>query len=346
MLKGERRKPWPESAANRWYDGLGFIFGFNYVTSTAVNATQMWQKETFDPANIQRELKMGAETGYNSCRVFLPFIVWENDAEGFLERFDEFLAIADDCGLSVMPILFDDCAFAGKEPYIGPQDPPVKGVTNSGWTSSPGFHKADDPSYLPALEAYVTAVMTAHKDDRRIIVWDLYNEPGNSERGDKCIPLLKNVFTWARACRVFQPLTVAVWHPKGADYEYEQTILNESDIISFHEYGDKEKAEQIIRRLRVYGRPLFCTEWLNRPGGSRFESHLPLWIQENVAAYQWGLFAGKTQTYLHWEKDNNPPDGMPEIWQHDIFHNDGTPYDPEEMAFIRECKRNLAQTVG
>jgi hypothetical protein len=327
---------WSANEANEWYASKGFIFGFNYVTSTAVNSTEMWQKETFDAACIDQELRMAAAVGYNSCRVFLPYIVWENDSDGFLARLEEFLAIAARHGLSMMPILFDDCAFAGKEPYSGPQDAPVKNVHNSGWTPSPGFLTADDPSRLGMLEAYIKEVITAHKKDSRIIAWDIYNEPGNSSRNEKSLPLLENAFKWARACEATQPLTVGIW--KFKDYEYRFCEL--SDIISFHMYLGLERTAQVISDLRKYGRPLFCTEWLNRPLGSRFESHLPLFIKENVAAYQWGLVAGKTQTYLNWDSEKNDPKRMPDIWQHDLLNSNGTVYDSNEIDLINNLIKN------
>ena len=323
---------WSEEKANAWFAAKGFVFGFNYITSTAVNSTEMWRRETFDPAAIGHELQMAAGLGYNACRVFLPFIVWENDPHGFMERLTDFLAAAAKNRISVMPVLFDDCAFSNKEPYWGPQDAPVKGIHNSGWTPSPGFRTADDPSRVHVLEAYMQSVLTAYKNDSRIIAWDLYNEPGNSERGEKSLPLLENAFQWARACGVTQPLTVGIWSDKA----YESRFCDLSDVISFHEYGNLEKVKNTISQLRKYHRPMFCTEWLHRKAGSHFETHLPLWISENVGAYQWGMVAGKTQTYLSWNKAENSSEKIPEIWQHDLLKADGDAYDSKETGFIRK----------
>ena len=71
-------------------------------------------------------------------RIFVQFLVWQDDPDGLRQHLDEFLSIASEQGISTVPVLFDDCAFAGKEPYLGPQDDPVAGVHNSGWTPSPG----------------------------------------------------------------------------------------------------------------------------------------------------------------------------------------------------------------
>jgi len=327
--------PWTVERANDWYASKGFVFGFNYVTSSAVNSTEMWQRENFEPETIKRELKMASDAGYNSCRVFLPFIVWENERGGFFSRFDEFLSISAGCGITVMPILFDDVAFAGRDPYGGPQDAPVKGVHNSGWTPSPGFAIADDPSRSAELEAYVKSIISAHKDDERIIVWDLYNEPCNSNRVDKSLPLLTSVFRWARECAPSQPLTAAVWNRADAGAEYERFIIENSDVVSFHDYGSANETVETVARLRRHGRPLLCTEWLNRYSNNRFETHLPLWKNENIGAYQWGLVAGKTQTYLSWDNELNGKDAMPKVWQHDMFYADGRPYDENEIEFIK-----------
>ena len=71
--------------------------------------------------------------------------------------------------------------------------------------------------------------------------------------------------------------------------------------------------------------------------GSTFETILPIAKQHHVAAINWGFVAGKTQTYLPWDSWQKPyTDREPEVWFHDIFQKDGTPYRPEEVAFIRE----------
>jgi len=325
-----------DSKGIEWLEGRDHVFGFNYVTSTAVNSTEMFREETFDLPTITREFSMASEIGYNSCRVFLPFIVWANDAEGFIKRFGDFLSAADANNISVMPILFDDCSFSGREPYWGDQDPPVKGVHNSGWTASPGYAVADDPDSAAMLEAYVKTLVSSHWDDRRIIAWDMYNEPGNHGRGRKSLPLLEKAFAWSRECNPVQPLTAGVWSPA----EYEECFCRMSDVISFHEYGDLEAARNTIHRMKQYGLPMFCTEWMHRRLGSRFETHLPMWLEEGVGIYQWGLVAGKTQTYLSWDISENDPSGFPGVWQHDLLTPAGKPYDPNEIKFIKMCLEN------
>ena len=69
----------------------------------------------------------------------------------------------------------------------------------------------DDPSLMTVLEAYVKDILRTFKNDKRIVLWDLYNEPGNSGYQNKSMPLLKNVFQWGREINPSQPLSAGVW---------------------------------------------------------------------------------------------------------------------------------------
>ena len=328
---------WSIEKAVEWYRKKGWVFGFNYVPSSAVNSTEMWQAETYDAECINRELGIAAETGYNSCRVFLQFLVWEAERDGFLNTFERFLTTANKHGISVMPILFDDCAFSNQEPYLGPQQAPVPGVHNSGWTASPGFTIADDSAYFEALEAYVKTLVKTFGADERILMWDMYNEPGNSGRGNKCLPLLHYAFKWARECAPLQPLTTGVFEWKNNDWDLACLAL--SDIISYHDYEPMEVSQKRVEALIKHDRPIFCTEWLLRQNNNTIESHLPFYKANNISAYNWGLVEGKTQTYLSWKKEDNPKQGLPKTWQHDLFHKDLTPYDPDEISLIRQIAK-------
>jgi len=323
---------WTEQTANEWQKNIGWLFGFNYVASTAVNSTEMWQKDTYDPETIKRELAIASETGYNSCRVFIQFIVWENERDGFLETFGNFCEMAHSNNISVMPILFDDCAFAGKEPYPGKQNPPVQGVHNSGWTPSPGSSIIDNPEKQQDLYDYVKNMIGSFKDSKYICAWDLYNEPGNNNRGEKCLPFVEKAFSWAREVNPSQPLTIGTWEFK----DYDLKFADMSDIVTYHDYTNPESSKERIKILGRHNRPVICTEWLLRQNENNFFNHLPLFTEKIAGAYNWGLIKGKTQTNLHWGSKN--PD--PEIWQHDLYYADGKPYDKTEIEFIKKKKGN------
>ena len=326
---------WSTEKANSWYKSKGWILGFNYVTSSAVNSTEMWQSESFDIAAIEKEIASASQCGYNSCRVFLQYIVWQHEGEKFLDIFERFLSVCKKNNITVLPILFDDCAFSGREPYPGKQDEPRPGIHNSGWTASPGFTIADDPSCQEELKSYVQTIVGKFREDERIIAWDLYNEPGNSQRKEKSHPLLKNVFTWARECNPSQPLTTGIW----AYQDFDEIVIELSDIISFHDYTNIKTTKDRIAALKKHNRPVLCTEWLHRHNANTFESHMPIYKSENIGIYQWGLVNGKTQTHLNWDKEKNK-DGPPKIWQHDIFTREFKPYSQEEIALIKKLSSN------
>jgi len=323
---------WTEERANQWYAAQKWPVGINYVTSTAVNSTEMWQEETYDRGTILRELALAARAGFNSCRVFLPFCVWQADGNGFMRRLEDFLTIASVNGISVMPVLFDDCAFSGREPHTGPQSAPVPGVHNSGWTASPGFSVADDPAMEKQLAAYVKHIIGTHAKDTRVLLWDLYNEPGNSDRGANSLPLLENVFAWAREIAPSQPLTAAAWIYR--DFDMRAPAL--SDVVTFHDYSALAETEARVELFKPYGRPIICTEWLCRAAGSRFESHLPMFHRNKIGAYNWGLVVGKTQTNLSWDTLQTPNTDPSALWQHDLFRADGTPYDAAEITVLQQ----------
>src|SRR5690349_11988768 len=86
---------WSVEKANAWYNEHPWITGANFLPSTAINQLEMWQKETFDTATIDRELGWAQNIGFNTMRVFLHSVAWKQDPEGFKSRMDQFLSIAD-----------------------------------------------------------------------------------------------------------------------------------------------------------------------------------------------------------------------------------------------------------
>jgi len=328
---------WTHDKAWSWYRSFPWICGFNYIPSIAVNSTEMWQQETFDLKTIDRELGWAENIGFNSCRVFLQYLVWQDDPDGLINRIDQFLKIAATHGLSTMFCLFDDCAFSGKQPYLGRQDDPIPGVHNSAWTPSPGHERVTNRSFWPQLKKYVTSIISRFRKDQRILAWDIYNEPGNANLGDKSLPLLHEAFKWARESKPQQPLTTGVWNKKLE--KITETILELSDIITFHNYDDLSAVQNQISWLKSYQRPIICTEWMARPRGSLFQTHLPFFKKENIGCYFWGLVNGKTQTHFPWGSKPGSPE--PKLWFHDLLHSDGTPYCNEEIEIIRECIKSL-----
>ena len=341
---------WTADAAKTWYAKQPWMTGANYVPSDAINQLEMFQAATWNPALNDRELGLAESAGIDIMRVFLQDQLWQQDPKGFVQRLDAFLGIASRHGIRVMFVLFDSCW--DPMPKLGPQHPPIPGVHNSGWVQSPGAKELDDPAYEPKLEAYVKGVVGAFAKDDRVLAWDVWNEPDNMNDGsyrafepvrkvDEVDALLPKAFAWARSMHPIQPLTSAVWtgdwiHP-GQESATTKIQLNESDVISFHNYGWPEYFEARVKELMTYGRPVICSEFMARGAGSTFDGTLPVAKRLNVAAINWGLVAGKTQTWLPWDSWRRPYTlEPPVVWFHEVFHADGTPYRTHEVEEMRE----------
>jgi len=340
---------WTEKSAAEWYARQPWLVGSNYIPASAINELEMWQADTFDPRRIDLELGWAESIGLNTMRVFLHDLPWEQDPKGFKKRIEIFLQIAEKHHIKPLFVLFDSCWDAN--PHLGKQHDPRPGIHNSGWVQSPGAKALEDSSQYPRLEAYVKGVVGAFAKDRRILGWDVWNEPDNTNQGSYgdlepknkvalVLALLPKVFDWAREVHPTQPLTSGVWKggwssPEKLDPS-EKIQIAMSDVISFHSYDKPEEFEKRIAWLQPYNRPILCTEYMARGNGSTFQGSLPIAKKYHVAAINWGLVAGKTQTYLPWDSWKQPyTDREPAMWFHEIFRTDGTPYRQDEVDFIR-----------
>jgi hypothetical protein len=161
------------------------------------------------------------------------------------------------------------------------------------------------------------------------------------------LALLPRVFEWARAAGASQPLTSGVWKGDWSTPEklepMEKIQIELSDVISFHNYDAPAVFEKRVLSLQQSHRPILCTEYMARGNGSTFQGTLPVAKKYHVAAINWGLVAGKTQTYLPWDSWKHPyTDREPAVWFHEIFRTNGQPYSQEEADFIRAIIKNSA----
>ncbi len=320
---------WSKNKANKWYARQPWLVGCNFIPSSAINQLEMWQSDTFDSKLIDMELGWAADIGFNTIRVYLHDLVWETDAKGFRKRINQFLEIADKHGLISIFVLFDDCW--NSNPKIGKQPNPMPGIHNSGWLQSPGKKIVNNPEKWLRLEKYVKNIIATFGKDERILMWDIYNEPGNSEQNEKSLPLLKKVFEWARETNPTQPLTAGLWFDNKKLNDFQ---LAASDIITFHNYKNAEELSKEIAILKKYGRPVICTEWMGRTLESNVQTHLPIFKKEKVGCYNWGLVSGKTQTIFAWDVKNVNEE--PELWFHDLLRKNGEPYNSEEIFIFKK----------
>ncbi|WP_420550532.1 1,4-beta-xylanase [Litorivicinus lipolyticus] len=357
---------WSPQKALAWQEHHGWLCGFNFMPSTAVNFIDMWHEETFDPQTIDQELAIASATGFNSLRTNLQFVLWQDNRQSLHERIEKFLEIASRNNLKTVFCLFDDCGFSGASPSNEVQSPPVPGVHNSRAMASPGRDVVMDMAMRPELEAYVKDIISTYARDERVILWDLYNEPGNlmifrvdgqkefsADLEPYSLSLLLDCFEWARSVSPTQPITTGGWHipmpwEDGDDlynHQIDQTAFSLSDVISFHAYCDAERMANIVRKLKSFSRPLLCTEWMARSIGSNIKEQLPLLEECNVGAFQWGLVQGRSQTHIPWPQifDVIEKYGKTaELQFHDLFDGNGRPFDETEVQVIGELTSRRA----
>ena len=274
---------WTEEKSKSWYDRQSWLVGSNYIPTDAINELEMWQAQTFNAPQIDTELGWAESLGMNTMRVFLHDLVWKEDADGYKKRIDQFLEIASRHHIKPLFVLFDSCW--DPNPKLGVQHPPIPGVHNSGWVQSPGRAALTDTGQESRLKDYVFGVVGAFASDSRVLGWDVWNEPSNTNIGSysKLEPpdkqqlveaLLPKVFAWAREVHPSQPLTSGVW---DIDFENgspltktQRTQLEESDVVSFHNYGWPESFEKEVLFLEKFHRPLI----LYRVYGARSRKHV------------------------------------------------------------------------
>jgi hypothetical protein len=343
---------WTPKQANDWYTRQPWLVGSNFIPSTAINELEMWQADTFDLPTIDRELGWAQRLGMNTMRVFLHNLLWQQDSAGFLRRMDQFLEVADKHHIRIMFVLLD--SVWDPNPKLGKQRDPKPHMHNSGWVQAPGAEILKDESlWNLELKPYVIGVISHFHDDRRVLIWDLMNEPDNENgsykaqelpnKAEVALRLLREEWVWARSAKPSQPLTSGVWRGDWSSddklSEMASLQLQNSDVITFHSYEPPDEMKSRVASLRRFGRPVVCTEYMARPRGSTFASILPLLKTEKVGAYNWGFVSGRSQTIYPWDSWEKAYTAEPPVWFHDIFRQNGDPYDAKEVAFVRRLTK-------
>ena len=341
------RPIWSAEKATEWYSKQPWLVGANFLPSTAINELEMWQAETFDTTTIAREFGWAAALGMNTMRIFLHDLAYKQDPAGFKKRMEIVLQIANRYHIKPLFVLFDSCW--DPFPHQGKQHEPAPYLHNSGWVQSPGADALKDVSQYPRLKKYVVDVVGFFSKDKRVLGWDVWNEPDNTnnssygrfeayDKVQQVSNLLQKVFMRTRSTNPSQPITSGIWAGDWSNADslkpIEKMMVEQSDIISFHNYDSGEEIEKRIQWLQRYNRPIICTEYMSRGNGSTFEGSMPVAKKYKIAMFNWGLVSGKSQTIFPWDSWSKKYTTQPDLWFHDIFFKDGKPYKQTEVDFI------------
>lgn len=183
---------WSKEKAWEWYNKQPWLIGINFILSTAANQLEMWQPETFYLVAIDRELGWAQGLGFNTVRVFLHYLLWQHDKEGLFTRMDMFLTLATRHNISTAFVLLDDCWSPHSK--LGKQPEPMPHLHNSRWVKSPGVEISQNLAKQNLVSGYIKDTLKRFANDKRIVMWDIYNEPGNSNPFEYSVPLLQKAF--------------------------------------------------------------------------------------------------------------------------------------------------------
>jgi hypothetical protein len=346
---------WSKEKIWNWYNSRPWLRGCNYLPSDCVDPYEEWQEFEFDEKmkTVERELDLAASIGFNSIRVRLHFEVWAREGENFIKRFDCFLKVADKRGISVMPRFGQDC-LGPKDEYFpfepGKQREPEWGY-HGGFKKDPwrkgmvGWSPLENKENEEKFYEFLKLMAKTFGKDERVVMWELWNEPGNSGRREMSTDYIKRSFEVFREMTPIQPLTCCGgWSfksnnadPLSSIMDIEKLAMELSDVVNFHHYGPPWEVANVIRALKErYGRPLIITEWLHRIFNNNYFNIFPLLFMEQVGSYSYGLVAGKAQFYEPWEGLWEKTGLDLKLWQHDLFRKNHRPYDPEEIKVIQK----------
>ena len=357
----DRARRWPAARAREWGDNHGWLVGANYVPRYAINQLEHWQADTFDIEIIEEELGWAADLGMNVMRVYLHDLLYKQDSTGFLDRIEQYLEVADRHDIATILVFFDDVW--NPDPQLGTQPGPTPGVHNSGWVQSPGRAILGDLAAHDSLKPYVAGVISHFDVDDRVIAFELYNEPSNSNpasygtsgqnielasKSKYSLALLEKAFEWARETNPAQPVFASLWRTGkwkndsgqfiGWDrlHPIDRFAAQHSDIIGFHSYLDIDLFRTTVEQMTsIFDRPIMATEYMGRPWNT-FELMLPVLQEHGVGAINWGLVSGKSQTIYDWGTRRRAQRGSPNPWFHDVLKPNCAPYDPDEVDLIRQ----------
>jgi len=356
---------WTEKKAWEWYNSYEWLRGCNFIGSDCATRIDQWQSYGREDRMVvaDRELGLAEEIGFNTVRLIVDFEVWLQEPESYMSVLEEYISLCAKHKQYVMIVLTTEALLPrgdgefvpkqlGEQKYALGYHQGRFPLTEEQTKLAP-YHFLERPEIAKKYIKMVKDIVKTYANDKRVICWNVYNEPGITI-GARAIPLLDMLFKAVRSQKPMQPCAADIW--RGLDNNFnirsaeEKHAVELSDVISFHSYKPLHEMVPQIEGLKKFNRPLMCTEWLNRINYSDVKDIYPLFYIENIACYCWGFVVGKTQTNEPWEmlwKHYYDPNKNVNYdftkWQHDLFRPNLRPYDPNEVELIKYYNKLAAK---
>ncbi len=257
-----------------------------------------------------------ARLGYNSIRWWPS----SGSVDDYIQDVEQWAAWADKYGMTVSPVFSFVYGLYGD-----------KGSETS----------------LRSMETWVRKITRHFRGDKRIILWDIWNEPNmNDDKTEGMMAWISQMVKWMQQEGCTQPISSSIVWDTGVGTNSAtatgKRLLRENterlmDVHNYHDYScqdgfNQETATMYTRLKRLGDRPLVCTECMTRVNGSTYARTLVDFAKYNINFYAWGLSACDPNWEVKW--------GRSTFYNWDpMFHNalyaDYEPYNESEPQWVK-----------
>lgn len=250
------------------YNDYSNLRGFNYQPGYASIGYEVWER--FDPEIWRTELGRGKKyfPGMNAIRFWLDTQSYFSNPERFIENLEKILQILSEIDCQAMPVLFNrwhSCGFNNDVGgvYVDHFWPPSNLGLNVICGIAEGFN------------GYVKDIVSRHKNDSRILMWDLCNEPQLRSIEEMTQSVKQAEYDWlshirdvVKSIEPSAPITIGALSC-GDPQKILEPLM---DVISIHPYiagnGDDHgcvadwlgNIDEIVTLANKKGKPLIANE--------------------------------------------------------------------------------------
>ncbi len=312
-------------------DGL---VGSNYTPAYAVNQVHFWHD--FRADDVDKELAAARRHfGISTLRVYLHDMNFFQEQKTLMSNIETFLTICQKHGIRPGFVFFDGC-HRHEGIFLDKPTTPISGFHNGRWAQSPQARDIDEDN-LEKFKPYVQEIIKAHRDDKRVLFWEIHNEP---PPGDDYRDRLKRAgYAWAKEVNPTQPVLNCEKGKHGwADCDV-------TDIVDSHVYSNAHGPLRLLSDInpekgtviteagarwkasrRNFGGPIDMVHWMTTR--RRQELSTP-------GIYLcWELMVGNSNTRWHWI--DKPGAAEPEIPWCGLLWPDGTPVSLAEAEAVHK----------